>query len=101
MDCIDCIEIAARLHLYIDRELSADEIMMVQQHLASCPQCECRFHVDISIKRLIHQHCTMQKAPAHLREAVLQLARQAKDEPLEINYSLEMELKADIEYYEQ
>lgn len=100
MDCIDCIEIAARLHLYIDRELSADELTMVQQHLASCPQCECRFHVDMSIKRLIHERCTMQTAPAHLREAVMQLARQTKHESLEINYALEMELKADIEYYE-
>lgn len=100
MDCIDCIEIAARLHLYIDRELSAEEITMVQQHLASCPQCECRFHVDISIKRLIHERCTLQKAPARLREAVMQLARQAQNAPLELDYATEMELKADINYYE-
>jgi putative zinc finger protein len=57
MECTDCIEVAARLHLYIDRELSVEEVAIVQQHLTSCPGCRCRFHVDMSIKQLIHERC--------------------------------------------
>ena len=75
MECLDCVETVARLHLYIDRELSTEEITIVQQHLESCPSCECRFHFDMSIKRLIHERCAFDRAPEHLREAVLRMAR--------------------------
>ncbi|HLX40362.1 MAG TPA: zf-HC2 domain-containing protein [Ktedonobacteraceae bacterium] len=96
-DCIDCIEAVARLHLYIDRELNSEEIVIVQQHLLSCSVCDCRFHFDASIKRLIHERCTIEQAPAHLREAVMRLARVPLGEPVEIDRELEMEIRADIE----
>ncbi len=96
-DCIDCIEAVARLHLYIDRELSSEEIIIVQQHLANCSMCDCRFHFDARIKRLIHERCTIEQAPAHLREAVMRLARVPEGEPVEIDRELEMEIRADIE----
>jgi mycothiol system anti-sigma-R factor len=95
-DCIDCIEAVARLHLYIDRELSVVEIDIVQQHLSCCTSCDCRFHFDASIKRLIHERCTIEQAPAHLREAVMRLARMPIGEPVEIDRELEMEIRADM-----
>ena len=64
MECLDCIETTARLHLYIDRELSDEEIVVVQQHLYGCPRCEDRFHFDLRIKRLIHERCSIERAPA-------------------------------------
>ncbi len=96
-DCIDCIEAVARLHLYIDRELSGEEIAIVQRHLSSCSMCDCRFHFDAGIKRLIHERCTIEHAPAHLREAVMRLARVPLGEPVEIDRELEMEIRADFE----
>ena len=96
-ECMDCFEIVARLHLYIDRELSADEIAVVQAHLADCPHCECRFHFDEGVKRLIHECCTIERAPAHLREAVLQLARMPIGEVVTLDPELEMEIRADLE----
>ena len=98
MECTDCIETAARLHLYIDRELSGEEVVIVQQHLANCPNCKCRFHVDMSIKRLIHERCTIEHAPAHLREAVMRLARMSRSEIAALDPELKMELKADLEW---
>ena len=95
-DCIDCIEAVARLHLYIDRELSIEEIDIVQQHLAFCTSCDCRFHFDASIKRLIHERCTIEHAPAHLREAVMRIAHMPPGEPVEIDRELEMEIRADM-----
>jgi mycothiol system anti-sigma-R factor len=96
MDCLNCVEITARLHLYIDRELSAEEIDVVQQHLSDCPHCECRFHFDLHIKRLIHEHCIIQQAPAHLREAVMRIARLPADERAEIDPELARQIKADL-----
>jgi len=97
MSCSNCVEVMARLHLYIDRELSAEEVVIVQQHISDCPNCECRFHFDMSIKRLIHERCTIQRAPAHLREAVMRIAHMPPGEQVKIDPELVMEIKADLE----
>jgi len=94
---MSCIETVARLHLYLDRELNAEEVAIVQQHLVDCPSCECRFHFDLRIKRLIHERCTIQRAPAHLREAVLRLAQMPPGQLALLDPELEMEIRADIE----
>jgi mycothiol system anti-sigma-R factor len=91
-----CFETIARLHLYIDRELSAEEVAVVQSHLADCPSCECRFHFDERLKRLIHERCTIVRAPAHLREAVLRLARMPIGKVATLDPELEMEIRADL-----
>lgn len=96
MECLDCVQTTARLHLYIDRELSVDEVKIVQQHLGACPQCDCRFHFDIHIKKLIHERCTIVNAPVHLRDAIMRLAH---GEYLAIDLELERELRADLDGY--
>lgn len=97
---MSCIESVARLHLYLDRELSIEEITIVQHHLSNCSSCDCRFKFDMKIKRLIHERCTIERAPAHLREAVLQLARTPIGQPIDFDPELEMEIRADLEEYE-
>ena len=94
---MNCIETVARLHLYIDRELSVEEVAIVQQHLVDCPDCGCRFHFDMKLKRLIHECCTIESAPARLREAVMQLARGGVSGAIELDPELEMEIRADLE----
>jgi mycothiol system anti-sigma-R factor len=94
MECLDCVQTAARLHPYIDRELSAEETEIVQQHLVACPRCKCRFHFDMSLKKLIHERCTIAHAPRYLREAVMRLAR---DEQVSIDFEREMETGTDLE----
>ncbi len=97
MNCMSCIETIARLHLYLDRELSVEEVAIVQQHLSDCPTCECRFHFNLGLKRLIHERCTIERAPAHLREAVLRLARLPAGQITSLDPELEMEIWADLE----
>ena len=97
MSCSNCVEITARLHLYIDRELNAEEVSIVQQHLADCPNCECRFHFDLRLKRLIHERCTIEHAPAHLREAVMHIARMPVGKRVQLDPELVMEIKTDLE----
>lgn len=91
---MNCLETVARLHLYLDRELTGEELVIVQRHLVDCPSCECRFHVDVSIKRLIHERCTIERAPDHLREAVYRLARQPAGNLLDPEVA--MEIRADV-----
>ncbi len=97
MDCIDCIETVARLHLYIDRELSNEEISVVQRHLEDCQQCECRFHFDMSIKRLIHERCAVERAPKHLRESVLQLLYSTRSNAVVVDVEFETEMLLELE----
>jgi mycothiol system anti-sigma-R factor len=94
MDCFDCVTTTARLHLYIDRELSSEEIEIVQLHLRSCPHCKYRFHFNSYLKKLVHERCTIVHAPAHLREAVMQLAR---GERVAIDSELEQQIRSDLE----
>ncbi len=100
MECLDCIETTARLHLYIDRELNDEEIVVVQEHLEGCPRCECRFHFDMRIKRLIHERCAIERAPVQLREKVLQLAHTPAGKHMFIDSDLAMEIRADLELSE-
>jgi hypothetical protein len=51
----------------------------------------------MSIKRLIHERCTIQQAPERLREAVLRLARMPRGVLVALDPELEMELRADLE----
>ncbi|MBV8822093.1 MAG: zf-HC2 domain-containing protein [Chloroflexi bacterium] len=95
-DCIDCIETVARLHLYLDRELNAEEVTIVQRHLVACPECKCRFHFDMRIKRLIHERCTIECAPAQLREAIMRLARLPRSELAALDPEVKAEIKADL-----
>jgi mycothiol system anti-sigma-R factor len=97
MDCIDCFEATARLHLYIDRELNAEEIEIVQEHLAACPRCTCRFRFDMHVKRLLHEKCRIAHAPEHLREAVMRIARAPLGEAVVIDSDVASEIRADLE----
>lgn len=93
---MNCIETVARLHLYLDRELNAEEVAIVEQHLSLCSVCDCRFHVDYKVKRLIHERCTIERAPEHLRQAVLQLAHLPLGEKMDFDPQVEREIRADI-----
>lgn len=96
-ECMNCVETIARLHLYIDHELSADEVAIVQQHLTSCNGCECRFHFDMSLKRLLHDHCAVERAPAHLREAVMRIAQTPEGQQIDLDPELQLTLQEELD----
>jgi mycothiol system anti-sigma-R factor len=93
---MNCYETVARLHLYLGRELNTEEVTIVQQHLTACPHCECRFHFDMRFMRLVHERCTIEKAPEHLRAKVLLLAHSPIGEQIEMDPEVEIEIRADF-----
>jgi hypothetical protein len=50
----------------------------------------------MSIKRLIHERCAVERAPDHLRAAVLRLIHSSSD-TLVIDYELETEMRMELE----
>lgn len=98
---MNCMETVARLHLYIDRELSDEEVAIVQQHLKDCPSCECRFHFDMGLKRLMHEKCTMEKAPENLRATVMRLARTPAGVAVEVEDDVTLEVHTEIKRYQR
>ncbi|HEY0757438.1 MAG TPA: zf-HC2 domain-containing protein [Ktedonobacteraceae bacterium] len=96
---MNCMETVARLHLYIDRELSDEEVAIVQQHLKDCPSCECRFYFNMGLKRLMHEKCTMETAPEDLRAAVMRIARTPAGVTMEIDLEVEQEMHADVRHF--
>ncbi len=93
---INCLEAVARLHLYVDRELTVEEVEIVQQHLSNCPSCECRFHFDLKVRRLLHEKCTIDGAPEHLRIAVMRLIYTSKASQAPLDPEIEQQIRADI-----
>ena len=70
MNCRDCIQ---KLDLYLDRELSEEELDEVKHHLAECPPCEDRYQLQAHMKRLIKVCCDQGTAPPHLRQKLREI----------------------------
>lgn len=73
---IDCQAAERRLHDYLDRELSENEVAEVQQHLERCENCRARFRFEAGLRRLVRQAVHDQPpAPPHLRNRIARLLR--------------------------
>ncbi len=78
-DPMDCQDTMGRLSMYLDRELSDDEVGQVKGHLQSCPPCEQVFDFQAELKRLVRKECCADDAPARLRAWVRKLAIEKSD----------------------
>src|SRR3981081_4221169 len=52
--CKDC---ADKLDRYVDRELSPTEVLELQLHLESCPDCQDHYEFEAHLKRLVKPAC--------------------------------------------
>jgi mycothiol system anti-sigma-R factor len=68
MDCADCLE---RLYPYLDKELSAEEVVVVRRHLDDCHDCGRHFVFEERFIQRIRDICSGDRAPAHLREQIV------------------------------
>lgn len=76
---LDCIQTLMRLHRFLDRDLTDDEVAEVKRHLDACPPCHHHVRFEESVRRLVHNKCSGEGAPGHLRAFVADQIRQALD----------------------
>ncbi len=72
--CRECIE---KLQPYLDRELSDEERIAVEQHLEECGHCADAFHFVGSVLRVVGRSCRSTVATEELKERVRLVVRTA------------------------
>lgn len=68
---INCKTTVERLYPYLDRELSAQEIEEVREHLALCPPCAKYFNFESGMLRMVSDACRSVEAPEGLKAKIL------------------------------
>jgi mycothiol system anti-sigma-R factor len=71
-----CNETMERLYRYLDRELTPDEQVQVQEHLDRCPPCRDRFHFEEDVLRLVRRCGRDLSAPPELVAKVRKMCDQ-------------------------
>lgn len=66
----DCAETFRRMQDYLDRELSADEMTLVEAHLANCGMCAEEYVFEASFLRHVRGGLASPEPPADLAEIV-------------------------------
>ncbi len=61
-----CAAVLQRLDDYIDRELSADDVRMVEQHIAGCLHCASRYRFQMRMVREIRSRLRRIRVPDDL-----------------------------------
>jgi anti-sigma factor (TIGR02949 family) len=69
IDCradIKCRETHARIHRYLDRDLTPDEMAEVRAHLERCPDCAKHFRFEHGVITTVGSICRKVQAPPTL-----------------------------------
>lgn len=81
---LSCEEVFRRLDDFLDRELSADEMQMVQTHLDVCAQCANEFDFERRTLDAVREKLQRIEAPADLRRRIARAIDKAgQDGPAE------------------
>ena len=70
MDCMDCNEVGKMLQLYVDGELTTQDIESIRQHLEKCSPCEEHFESEKLIKPILKEKLNWQHANDGVLEGV-------------------------------
>ena len=65
-----CDEVDAHLDEYLDRELSAADIALLEQHFKECPPCQSKYRLALLLKLRLAKACGC-AAPSELRQRVM------------------------------
>jgi mycothiol system anti-sigma-R factor len=79
IDRLTCEETFRRLDDYLDRELSADEMVLVEQHLRTCAACAGEYAFEAGVLRTIRSKLHRLHAPPALRDRISRLIRAHQD----------------------
>ncbi len=68
---LTCEEVFARLDDFLDRELSAEEIRLVEEHLATCAACASEHRFEASLLEDVKAKLRRISVPDTLRARIL------------------------------
>lgn len=74
-DRFDCEELFRRLEDYVDRELSPDEVRLVENHLAECEACATEYKFESSFVQEVKKKLRRLDAPADLLQRISKALR--------------------------
>ena len=76
LDRFTCEETFRRLDDYLDRELSADEMDLLKQHLHTCEACAGEYAFEASVLQTMRAKLQRLQAPVTLRATISRLIRE-------------------------
>lgn len=65
-DRFTCEEVFARLDDYLDRELTAEEMRLVREHLATCAACASEYRFEAGVLEGVREKLRRLAVPADL-----------------------------------
>lgn len=75
-----CEEAFRRIDDFLDRELSSEETMLVQEHLEVCAACAREFRYEKSVLRNVRSKVRQIDVPADLQARIAAMLEQADGE---------------------
>ena len=78
-DCGDCRE---NILLYLDKELSASQVLELRAHLEICEACRQVLEAEDELSRLLHGSRPLYAAPATLRDRILRATKGSSQKDL-------------------
>jgi anti-sigma factor (TIGR02949 family) len=82
----DCDDDSATIQLYVDKELSGQELENFHAHLEECETCRTELEAEAELSALLHRSRPLYCAPAALRERVMQVTQAAESSPSTTRY---------------
>lgn len=70
VDRYTCEQVFARINDYLDRELSAEEMALVQEHLDTCAQCAREYAFEGTVLQELKEKLRRLDLPPGVREQV-------------------------------
>ena len=83
IDYRSCAQVFARLDDYVDRELSADDLVQIERHLEICATCASEFRLEGRLLRTIRGNLRRIALPPGLESRVWRRVTRAAREPRE------------------
>lgn len=81
LDRLTCEQTFARLNDYLDRELSPDEIRLVEEHIATCAACAQEYRFEESLLREVRDKLRRIAMPPEVYQRIAErLAAASNDE---------------------
>lgn len=80
IDRYTCEDVFRRLDSYLDRELNADEMRLVREHLETCAQCAQEYNFERRFLDDIREKVQRIDLPESLRARVAGAISRARDE---------------------